>query len=155
MWNNGQGIAQPICNSGGRIVKIYMNKVVNRVTNLDNVSIPGPLVSASSGTQWRIKSPLGSIFQSKVNVPFINCGQITWKRTFKLWVYGLNILKYGQGSAPVLAHHCHPPLFEARSPSISFSMKYCHNSVNQNFYQRTKDVKSPSLPLSNQSWDPW
>ena len=44
--------------------------------------------------------------------------------TFSLCETGLKILKYGCGSVPVLALHCHPPLFDARSPSISFSMKY-------------------------------
>lgn len=45
--------------------------------------------------------------------------------TFWLCVYGLNILKYGAGSTPVLALHCHPPLLDAKSPSINTSMKYC------------------------------
>lgn len=34
------------------------------------------------------------------------------------------LTKYGCGSVPVLAVHCHPPLFAARSPSIKLSIKY-------------------------------
>ena len=35
--------------------------------------------------------------------------------------------KYGCGSVPVLALHCQPPLFEARSPSMNCCMK-CYGS---------------------------
>lgn len=34
------------------------------------------------------------------------------------------ILKYGQGSTPTLTLHCHPPLFNARSPLINCCRKY-------------------------------
>ena len=38
-------------------------------------------------------------------------------------VRGLKILKYGAASVPVELLHCHPPLFEEKSPSIKFSIK--------------------------------
>ena len=34
---------------------------------------------------------------------------------FSLWVYGLNILKYGTLSAPVEAAHCQEPIFAEES----------------------------------------
>ena len=34
------------------------------------------------------------------------------------------LTKYGWGSVPVLAVHCHPPLLAARSPSMKLSIKY-------------------------------
>ncbi len=34
--------------------------------------------------------------------------------------------KYGCGSVPVLALHCQPPLFEARSPSMNCCIKCCN-----------------------------
>lgn len=70
---------------------------------------PRPCTPLNSGTNSRIYSPIGSVLL--------------------LCVYGLKIRKYGTGSAPVDAHHCHPPLLLARSPSISCSIKYCQSPI--------------------------
>ena len=52
---------------------------------------------------------------------------------FALWLVGLNIRKYGWASQPELAAHCQPPLFDARSKSLSYpspSVKQtCYGSI--------------------------
>ena len=79
----------------------------------------------------------------------------TCKRTFSLWLYGLNIRKYGCGSVPVPALHCQPPLFEARSASMSIFEKYCTDETLINGYntrERTIRTRSPRRQSSMRSF---
>ena len=70
------------------------------------VNIPAaPLTSANCGTHFLIKSPSAS--------------------NFSLCSHGLNTRKYGCGSTPVDEEKPHPPLLDAKSPSMRCVMKYC------------------------------
>ena len=48
---------------------------------------------------------------------------LPWGSNFSLWLIGLKILNQGCESQPLDATHCQPPLFAARSKSLSFWAK--------------------------------